>query len=206
MTMPKERKILLIAGAVLLLLGAVYRFYPTFGDFFGGTSEVALQARHVERYRQAAAQRQELQARNTDLSNQLDRAQQILLSAPTTALAAVDIQNAINEIAFANGLVLDSVRVQRPKEAAVEGYLEVPVTVTLKLRIRQLVDLLHRIESATQLLAVTDMNLRALPSGDPDSLNAVITISGYMRNPEPPARPRAATPAPARRRDNRQGT
>jgi Tfp pilus assembly protein PilO len=140
------------------------------------------------------------------LSNQLDRAQQILLSAPTTALAAVDIQNAINEIAFANGLVLDSVRVQRPREAAVEGYLEVPVTVTLKLRIRQLVDLLHRIESATQLLAVTDMNLRTLPSGDPDSLNAVITISGYMQNPDAPARPLAANPAPVRRRDNRQGT
>ncbi|MCJ8499377.1 type II secretion system protein GspM [Desulfatitalea alkaliphila] len=199
--MPKERKYLLIAGTILLLLGAVYRFYPDLAAYFGGSNESALQMRQLSRYRQAAAERPRLQAQHTALQSRLERAEQILLGAPTPSLGAVDIQNVINDIAYANNLVVESVRVQRTKDAPVEGFLEVPVTVTIKLRIRQLTDLLHRIEAAPQLLAVTDMNLRAAPAGEPDTLNAVITVSGYMPKPENESQSqqrRGASPPPRR--------
>jgi Tfp pilus assembly protein PilO len=184
MNMPRQRKYLIILGFVLLLLGALYRFYPDLSALLGGPIELDIKAGQVTRYRQVAAERQRLQSRHTALKGQLERAKQNLLTASTPSLAAVDIQNFISEIVFSNGLVLESVRVQRPKDSPVEGFLEVPVTVTLKLRIRQLVDLLHRIESAPHWLTVTDMNLRIQQSPDQDSLNAVITVAGYMLKPE----------------------
>lgn len=194
MSMPRERKYLLLAGAILLFLGVIYRFYPSVADFFAGAEDMELKARQVTRYQQTAGERQRLQTRQAALAGQLERAQQILLSAPTEALAAVDIQNAINDIAYSNGLVVESVRVQKPKDGPVEGFIEVPVTVTIKVRIRQMIDLLHKIESAPQFLAVTDMNVRVLKSGDGDSFNAVITVAGYMKKPE------AEAASPSRRR------
>ena len=47
----KERKILLIVGAILLLLGVVYRFFPFWESIDSLEDEIALTRKKLEKYR-----------------------------------------------------------------------------------------------------------------------------------------------------------
>ena len=74
--------------------------------------------------------------------------------------------------------------VLKTKESPVEGYIMVPVQVAIKLNVRQLMDLLYGIESAPQLLSVTDLNIHSSIKGDAGTgeLSVGLTVAGYMKN------------------------
>lgn len=176
----KQHKTLIGIGVIVLLLGMVYRFYPSLGQMVPQRGETELKLKRLSKYQQKVQARDSLQARQVALTRQLDIADRALLNADTPALAAVDIQNVINEIIYANNMDVGSVRVLQAKDASVEGYLSVPVQVTLKLTVSQMIDLLHRIESANQLLVVTALSLRRQMTEQPDLLDASLTVEGYM--------------------------
>lgn len=179
-TFVKEHRTLFVAGMLALFVGAVYRFYPAVGQMFPQQDETELKLKRIVKYQQKVHARDTLQTRQVALTRRLDHAERALLDAGTPALAAVDIQNIINEIIYANNLYVGSIRVLKAKDAQVEGYLAVPVQVILKLTVSQMRDLLYRIESADQLLAVTALSLRRLKAQEPDMLNATLTVEGYM--------------------------
>lgn len=181
-TLTRERKIILVIGVILLLFGAVYRFGPSFGDLLPSGEEVSVKARRLAKYRQKVAEREQLHQQVVDLTRRLERARGELLSGATPALAAVEIQNIINEIVFADQIEIVSLSTLKPAESDIAGYLEVPVQVNLKLTIRQLLDLLYKLESAPQLLAVSMLNVRKTAVSGPGQLQALLTVTGYMKN------------------------
>lgn len=177
----KQHRTLLVVGAILLAAGMVYRFYPALGRMAPTGDDLELKLKRLVKYRQRVKSREQLQARQVSLTRQLERAERTLLDADTPALAAVDIQNLINEIVYANNLTVASIRVLKARDAQVKGFLAVPVVVSLKLTVRQMLDLLHRIESAEQLLAVTGLSVRRQTANPEELLTAVLTVEGYMR-------------------------
>ena len=180
MTFVNKHKSLFVIGVTMLILGAVYRFYPVLGQLFPQRSETEVKLKRLVKYQQKVHARDSLQARQVALTRQLDQAERVLLNADTPALAAVDIQNVINEIIYSNHMDVASIRVLKAQDAPVEGYLAVPVQVTMKLTVSQMFDLLYRIESANQLLAVTALSVRRQMTDSPDMLNATLTVEGYM--------------------------
>jgi hypothetical protein len=177
----KQHRTLLIVGAILLVAGMVYRFYPVLGRMAPTGDDLELKLKRLTKYRQRVKSREQLQAKQVSLTRQLERAERTLLDANTPALAAVDIQNLINEIVYANNLTVASIRVLKARDAQVTGFLAVPVVVSLQLTVRQMLDLLHRIESAEQLLAVTGLAVRRQSTAPEELLTAVLTVEGYMR-------------------------
>ena len=181
MTLTKERKYILIAGAALLLMGAIYRLYPVLNDMLPSNSEIAVKANRVAKYQQKIAGRDALQKRVVALTQRFERAQRLLLDGATPSLAAVDIQNLINEIVNANKLEIESLQVLRVQDSAVSEFRSVPVQVNLTLNIRQLLDLVYKIESAPQLLAITDLTIRSQSTGQQGKLQVRMTVAGYMK-------------------------
>ncbi|MFZ5569115.1 MAG: type II secretion system protein GspM [Thermodesulfobacteriota bacterium] len=180
----KERKIILAVGGLLLLLGLVYRFYPDVAGLLPDGGELDVKMKTVERYRQKVAERRRIQERNMILTRRLEQAEQALLDGATPALAAVSIQNVINEIAQANGLEILSQLVLKTREEPEKDYLEIPVQITTRMNVAQLRTFLYRIESAPKLLAIVDMRLLRMEAAGPDVLTASMTVSGYMKRPE----------------------
>jgi hypothetical protein len=181
----KERKVILIIGGLLLLAGAIYRFSPAIGAIFGDDASMAIKLQRIAKYRKRIAATREIQDRIVSLTRALGRSEQLFLDGSTPALAAVHIQNIINEIAHENALAIDSLTVNKPKPIdGMDGYLEIPVQVRIKPTIRQLHDLLLKLETAPQLLSINAMQLRHMPRGESDVILADLTITGYMKNPD----------------------
>jgi Type II secretion system (T2SS), protein M subtype b len=58
--------------------------------------------------------------------------------------------------------------------------LEIPIEVTVSGEVRQLLDLLARLESTPKLLSVQDLKLRVVNVAQPREILATLTLSGYI--------------------------
>lgn len=148
-----------------------------------------------ERYRTAAelvpvreqtlARRQELVARRPTIAAELAAANQRLealaprfLPGATPAVAASELQKLVKDTAAQAGT---EVRSERILPTAERGELvEVPIEIAVSGEIRQLVDLLARLERAPLLLAVQDVKIRVVNISQPRELLATLTLSGYI--------------------------
>lgn len=58
--------------------------------------------------------------------------------------------------------------------------LEIPIEVTVSGDIRQLVDLLTRLESTRKVLSVQDLKLRVVNVSQPREILATLTLAGFI--------------------------
>jgi hypothetical protein len=181
----KRRRYLLIAGAVLLLFGLAFWLFPFFEGIQSGQTDIAAQKKRVAKYRQTVKGRGELEARIVSLNKSLEQVEAGLLTGKTVALAAVDIQNILNEIALGSGVEIKSVQVltsQNQKQDA-ELYISVPVQFIVSATIRQLKDILYKIEASPKFfLTVERIGISVVGAGGPGQIRCDITVSGIMKN------------------------
>jgi hypothetical protein len=179
----KKRRYLLIAGAVLLLFGFAFWLFPYFEGIRGGETDIAAQKKRIAKYLQTVKGRGELEARLASLNKSLERADAGLLTGKTAALAAVDIQNVLNEIALGSGIEMGSVVVPKLQPKDAEQYVSVPVSFTVMASIRQLKDLLYKIEASPKFfLTVDKIGISFSGAGSPGKIRCDVTVSGIMKN------------------------
>jgi hypothetical protein len=179
----KRRRTLLIAGAVLLLFGLAFWLFPFFEGIQGGIMDIAAQKKRVAKYRQTVQGRGELEARLVSLNKSLEQAEATLLTGKTTALAAVDVQNVLNEITLGSGVVIRSVQVLKSQKQDSDQYVSVPVQFTVGATIRQLKDILYKIEASPKFfLTVERIGISFFGDATSDQLRVDITVSGIMKN------------------------
>jgi hypothetical protein len=179
----KRRRYLLIAGAVLLLFGLAFWLFPYFEGIPGGETDVAAQKKRVAKYRQTVKGRGELEARLVSLSKSLEVAEAGLLTGKTAALAAVDIQNILNEIALGSGIEIKSVQVLKSQKQDSDQYVSIPVQFTVNATIRQLKDVLYKIEASPKIFLTVDrIGISLAGSAYPGQTRIDFTVSGIMKN------------------------
>jgi len=179
----KRKRYLLIVGGVLLLFGLVFWLFPFFEGIQGGETDVAAQKKRVAKYRQTVKGRGDLEARLASLNKSLERAEAGLLTGKTAALAAVDIQNVLNEIAIGSGVEIKSVQVLKSQQKDSEQYIGVPVQFTVSAKIRQLKDILYKIEASPKFfLTVERIGISVAGAASLGEIRCDITVSGIMKN------------------------
>jgi Tfp pilus assembly protein PilO len=136
--------------------------------------------------------RQELVARKGDVTadlraveQQIEKLSGRLLTAAAPAVAASELQNLAKEMTAAAKTETRSERILPTVERG--ELLEIPVEIAVSGEIRQLVDLLARIESSPKLIRVQDVKVRVMNVSQPKELLATMTLSGFIR----PAKPKA---------------
>ena len=179
----KKRRYLLIAGGILLLFGLAFWLFPYFEGIQGGEMDIAAQKKRIAKYRQTVKGRGELETRLASLNKSLERAEAGLLAGKTAALAAVDIQNILNQIAIGSGVEMKSVQVLKSQQKDSDQYISVPVQFTVNATIRQLKDILYKIEASPKFfLTVERIGISVVGAGSPGQIRCDITVSGIMRN------------------------
>lgn len=58
--------------------------------------------------------------------------------------------------------------------------LEIPIEIAVSGEIKQLVELLNRLEGARKLLTVQDLRVRVVNVSQPKELLATLTVSGFL--------------------------
>ncbi len=148
----KRRRYLLITGVVLLLFGFSFWLFPFLEGVPGGETDIAAQKKRVAKYRQTVKGRGELEAKLASLDKSLKRAEAGLLTGKTAALSAADIQNILNEIALGSGVEIKSLQILKSQKQDSDLYVSVPVQFTINATIRQLKDILYKIEAVSKIL------------------------------------------------------
>lgn len=180
MELTRERKYILIAGVILLACGLVYRFYPALADVFSLEEEVAVKQAQIQKYQAVTAKKKGLQRKKNTLSKRLRALEKTLLKGTTTSLAAVDLQEFIKQVADAEGIEIESMRVMSPKQEEDSNYTLVPVRFVIESNIRQLKNLLFQIESAPRLLIVKELRVGSKAERTPGKIRSLIQAEGVM--------------------------
>ncbi len=180
----KERKYLLAAGMVLLLAGAVYRFYPSLSNIFTRTDEMIFTENQLSKYREAVREKAVLEAKLLSAQRALAQAEAALLSGETSALAAVEIQNMMNRLGEQQKIRIESMRVLKPKAIEKTEYMTVPVQVAMTASIRQIKDLLLGIEKSRTLLKISNIQIRQIRGNQPEVLSCSFVVEGFMKSRE----------------------
>jgi Tfp pilus assembly protein PilO len=137
--------------------------------------------RRVELLARKAAISRELETTNA----QLQAAGSRLLSTATPAVAASELQKLAKEMAVQASTEIRSERILPPVERG--ELVEIPVEIAVSCEIRQLVDLLARMEQTQKLLTVQDLKVRVVNISQPKELLATMTISGFILPGKPKA-------------------
>lgn len=176
---PRERRFVAIGLVGLaLVLGWTFVAQPL-ADRERLTAELVpsrsqVLARRLDLVARREAVARELEAVNTDL----ERVSARFLTEAAPAVAASELQKLTKEMAAQANTEIRSERILPPLERG--ELLEIPVEIAVSGEIRQLVDLLSRLEGAEKLLTVQDLRVRVVNVSQPKELLATLTVSGFI--------------------------
>ena len=116
----------------------------------------------------------DLETTNADI----ERLSARFLTDAAPAVAASELQKLTKEMAAQASTEIRSERILPPVERG--ELLEIPVEIAVSGEIRQLVDLLARLEGAQKLVTVQDLRVRVVNVSQPKELLATLTVSGFI--------------------------
>jgi len=180
-TLTRERKIILIGGAILLLLGLIYNLAPSVRGMLSEDETLGLKEQKLMKYTAKVNEKASLIQQEKALRNRLKRIEAGLLTPKTPALAAVDIQTMVRDIAARNGAEVKTMRILSAVSEEDQAYVAIPVEVTLSSSVRQLVEVLYGIETSTRLLHVADITARAAGGRSGNTILSTMTVEGFMK-------------------------
>ncbi len=178
-----QRKHLFITLAILLSFAFIYRFSPFFQGLAFPQQEIALKEGRLIKYRKEVKAGSNLNKRLASSNRVLKELESGLLSGKTPPLAAVEIQKIVQEIADKSQLQIRSVKVLKPVELDQKRYLSIPVEFTVVPTMRQLKELLYRIESSSKCLTLRKLSTRYYANKE-GRFRCHMTIAGYMKRGE----------------------
>ena len=177
----RERKIIFGVGVFLLIGGLVYNLLPAFQGASSDAEMLAVKQQRVLKYMAKLKEQSVLEARLQNAQNRLRSAESGLLQAKTPALAAVDIQQVLTQIADKTEAEIKTMRILGSEVVAGEGYIAVPVEVTISSDIRQLVGVLYDIQNAPKLLRTKDIAIRSAGFRRGEKILSTLTVEGFMK-------------------------
>jgi len=175
-----QKKYVFIVLSVFLSLGIIYRFFPDFQELVSPEQEVLLKERTLIKYRKIVSAGKGLDKRLASLSTSLKHLEKRLLSGQTTSIAAVEIQKILHGLAGKSNVQVTRVKVLKPEELDQKDYLRIPVEFYILPTIRQLKEVLYRIENSQKFLRVIKINTK-FSTNKTMRLRCRITIAGFMK-------------------------
>ena len=146
------------------------------GQEFGGAVEPREEV--LQKKRDLIARKGAIEAELRTTIERLDTVSTRFLTSATPAVAASELQKLVKDMAAQANTEVRSERILPPAERG--ELLEIPVEIAVSGEIRQLVDLLARLDSAPKLLTVQDVRVRVVNVSQPKDLLTTLTLSGYI--------------------------
>jgi type II secretory pathway component PulM len=179
---PRERMIVM-GGAAILAIVAVWLLViaPLRERTQAAADMVPERERLLIRRMDLLARRGQIAAELEAANARLERVNARFLTAAAPAVAASELQKLVKDMAAEARTDIRSERILPPEERG--ELLEIPVEIAVSAEIRQLVDLLARVEGAQKLLTVKDLRVRVVNVSQPKELLATLTVSGFILPP-----------------------
>jgi Tfp pilus assembly protein PilO len=132
----------------------------------------------LQKKRDLLARKGAIEAETKSSLEQLDAVSTRFLTSATPAVAASELQKLVKDLAAQANTEVRSERILPPAERG--DLLEIPVEIAVSGEVRQLVDLLARLDSSPKLVTVQEFRVRVVNVSQPKELLATLTLSGYI--------------------------
>jgi Tfp pilus assembly protein PilO len=182
----RERALVAVGILVALLLGGwIFVVEPIRAANASSAELVPVREEVLARRRALVARKPGIAADIEAVDRRIEELSARFLTAATPAVAASELQNIAKEMTTAAKTETRTERILPPVERG--ALLEIPIEIAISGDIRQIVDLLDRLERAPKLLRVNELKIRVMNVAQPKELLATMTLSGFIR----PARTKA---------------
>ena len=178
----KNHKYLLFVGAIILLLGGVYRFYPFFQNLLFPKLEIELKQGQIIKYQKLLEAKSGLETNNKNLINELKKAEEGLFTGKTPTLTAAQIQDILQKITDESGVVIKRLQVLQPEKFEKDMYLAIPVEFYMDATISQLNEVLYKIGVFQKYLSVRQLSINFGGGKASGPVRCQITVAGYMKS------------------------
>ena len=161
-----------VLGGWLLIVEPILEHNRTAGELVPAREQVLQQKRDLIARRSAI---------NTELAATQARFEKLsegFLTSATPAVAASELQKIVKDMAAQAKTEVRSERILPPADRG--ELLEIPVEIAVSCEIRQLVDLLTRLDGSPKLLPIQDLKVRVVNLSQPKELLVTLTISGFI--------------------------
>ena len=175
----RERTIVAVGLAASVVIGGwLFVVAPILQANRGAADLAPAREQAVQRRHDLIARKAAIAAELEAMTARVDALSERLLSSATPAVAASELQKIVKDLA---AQAKTEVRSERILPTAERGELiEVPVEITVSGEIRELVDLLGKLDEAPKLLAMQDLRIRVVNIAQPKELLATLTLSGFV--------------------------
>lgn len=177
----RQRKMIAIAGGVLLLIGIIYRFLPSFDHMIPSREDISIKEKKILSYHKKVIELDSLEGTLKEFSRTLGQLEAGLLAGDKPALAAVDIQNTIREITQRLGIEVSTMSVLKPIEGELKTYNGIPVQFTFNSTITQLARFLHQLSTSTKILTIDSLRILSIHQQKEGQIQSTLTVTGFMR-------------------------
>lgn len=175
----RERRIMAVALMLLAIVGGWELVIQPLLDRHRQAAElVPVREQTLARRLDLIGRRQAIEADLQATEARIAQLSERFLASAAPAVAASELQKIAKDMASAARTEIRSERILPPVERG--ALLEIPVEIAVSGEIRQLVDLLSRLEGAEKLLTVQDLRVRVVNVTQPRELLATLTLSGFI--------------------------
>jgi len=176
-----RKKSLIIALPVLILLAAwaLYVYgYLTVGEQVTSVKEAeATKTASLEKYLAFVAKRADFEKRLTELKDERNADELLLLSGDTLSLAAASLETTVKGVITSRGGTISSERVEKPEDLGKFKVVSVSIDAVLP-DAKALSDTLYAMETQTPYLVVRELDTRVKNMTQPADLMLRLKVSG----------------------------
>lgn len=154
----------ILAAASFLILLVLYLMViePLLNLGEEWSRQLSQKEQELTRYQALLANKDDIAAHLEALQTMLNKANELLLTGSSAALAAADLQEILKNLLKTCGAQSLAIKILPPKERGL--YLEVPILVQLSGNIEQLLNILYQLEHNEKFLVVTDLDINVTRS------------------------------------------
>ena len=172
--------------AALAVVGAVYALVSAHRSTEAVAEALAAKESKLVKYREKLLEKEAVSAELAAVRSALKQAEAGLLTGETPSLAAAEVQEIVTSVANAAGGQIKTVRVLPPEPLRRQSFLAIPVEVTLHSSMRELTQLLYRLDGSAKLLRISKMEIKPLGrqarrGATPETLSTTLTVEGFAR-------------------------
>jgi len=152
-------------------------------SLISSSEEIAIKKNHIEKYLKVVERKAQADQDKKYYIRAFKQAEERFLTGETVSLAAVEVQNILNDIANLSSIKFTSMRVMKPQETENEDFMKIPVQFSMKSDVIQLKEIIYQIEKSKKLLTITEIDARLSRSRKKKLIRSTITVAGIMIPP-----------------------
>jgi len=180
---PRGKKVLIVGGVfIVLYLLFVLIAQPAFRENKLASQKIQDKILFIQKCYEILNQKSYYKAKSTENKSIHTTLSQRFLNQAKPALAAAEQQRLLEELANQTGVNIIRFRVDKPKY--VEKLLTISTQVTVRSKLRNLTNFIHRLENNQKFMIIEEISMQRTNKADLEELQTQLTVSGFIKKME----------------------